>query len=40
MGRVKKPEIFKALPLMEVNVLSRPPNMNRTTKISLMLKRY
>jgi hypothetical protein len=34
MGRVTKPEILKALPLMEVKVLERPPNTNITPKIS------
>jgi hypothetical protein len=40
MGRVTNPEILKALPLMEVKVLARPPNMNRTPEISLTLRRY
>ena len=40
MGRVTKPEILKALPLIEVKVLERPPFMNRSPKISLTLRRY
>jgi hypothetical protein len=40
MGRVKKPKILKASPLTEVKVLERPPYMNISQEISLMLRRY
>jgi hypothetical protein len=40
MGRVEKPEILKAPPLKEVKALEKPPDMNRTPEISLMLGRY
>jgi hypothetical protein len=40
MGRVAKPETLKALPLMEVREIARSLYMNRSPKISMMLRRY
>jgi hypothetical protein len=40
MGRVENPKILKTPPLKEVKALARPPNMNRTPEIYLMLRRY
>jgi hypothetical protein len=40
MGRVVKPKTLKALPLTEVWVLARSPNMNKSIEISLMLGEY
>ena len=40
MGRVAKPETLKAPPLTEVRALTRSPDTNRSTKISLTLGRY
>jgi hypothetical protein len=40
MGRVAKPETLKSLPLIEVWVLERSPNMNKSTEISLTLGEY
>jgi hypothetical protein len=40
MGRVAKPEALKAMPVMEVKVLTISPDINRSSKISLMLGRY
>ena len=40
MGRVENPEILKVLPLTEVWVLERSPNMNKSTEISLTLGEY
>ena len=40
MGRVENPKTLKALPLTEVLVLARSPNMNKSTEISLTLGEY
>jgi len=40
MGRVTKPKILKAFPLTDVKVLARPPDTNRSPKISLRLRKY
>jgi hypothetical protein len=40
MGRVAKLKILEEPPVKKVNALARPPNMNRTPTISLMLERY
>jgi hypothetical protein len=40
MGRVAKLETLKAPPLIEVWVLERSPNMNKSTEISLTLGEY
>jgi hypothetical protein len=40
MDRVENLEASKALPLIEVKALEKPPNMNRTPKISLTLGMY
>jgi hypothetical protein len=40
MGRVAKPETLKAPPLIEVWVLARSPNTNKSTEISLTLGEY
>jgi hypothetical protein len=40
MGRVEKPKTLKVLPLTEVWILARSPNMNKYTKIYLMLGEY
>jgi hypothetical protein len=40
MGRVEKPKILEALPLIEVKVLVRSPYMNISPEISLVLRRY
>jgi hypothetical protein len=40
MGRVENPETLKELPLTEVWVLERSPNMNKSTEISLTLGEY
>ena len=40
MGRVEKSETLKALPLTEVWVLARSPNMNKFTEISMTLGEY
>jgi hypothetical protein len=40
MGRVENIEILKTPPLKDVKELAKPPNMNRTPEISLMLGRY
>ena len=39
-GRVAKPETLKASPLIEVWVLARSPNTNKSTEISLTLGEY
>jgi hypothetical protein len=40
MGRVAKPKTLKVPPLIEVWILERSPNMNKSTEISLMLGEY
>ena len=40
MGRVENPETLKAPPLTEVRALTRSPDTNRSTKISLTQGRY
>jgi hypothetical protein len=40
MGKVAKPEILKAPPLMEVKELKISPDTNRSPEISLTLGRY
>ena len=40
MARVAKPETLKSPPLIEVWVLARSPNTNKSTKISLTLGEY
>ena len=40
MGNVAKPETLKAPPLTEVWILSRSPNTNKSTEISLTLGEY
>jgi hypothetical protein len=39
-GQGKKAEILKAPTLIEVKVLARPPDINRSTEISMTLRRY
>ena len=40
MGRVEKPKTLKAPPPIEVWVLERSPNTNKSTEISLTLGEY
>jgi hypothetical protein len=40
MGRVANPETLKALPLIEVEALSRSPDTNKAPKITMTLGRY
>jgi hypothetical protein len=40
MGRVAKPETLKVPPLIEVWILARSKNMNKSIEISLTLGEY
>jgi hypothetical protein len=40
MGRVAKPKTLKSSPLIEIWVLARSPNTNKSIEISLMLGEY